>query len=422
MSPPPASSRAESDLDSTAELPVLDPAGAAAPAADEDHVRTDTWAMAPAARALAAGVDADAVHQLEAKLQSTSDELQSVSKELHEARELLASRGERVVELERARDEGHAALAAAEQRAAALEQRVAALNTELAQRHAGEGPQAARLEESHQARLAAERRAEATDQELAQARALASGAAERAAQLQRRLEQHETDNRVQRNHEVELQQAVLAQGRAHAASMMEDLHCERARAMSYLESLQSLEGRRLIAEGVITDLQHEAEVREADLQHLAREVAGKDGRARELTAELEQRAARIAQLEQQLNASAAALQRRDTQRGDARTQAQGLQASVARLQAEIGSVGERRQALELQLEQNHSAVSQHLAELQRLRSERSELSTALESARSVLTSFSPARMAAMSMPNCEWAGSTETTERMASPAAPRATL
>src|SRR5215831_5069852 len=108
VSPPPASSHAESDLDSTAELPVLDPAGAAAPAADEQHIRTDTWVMPPEERKLPAAVDEDSVRELEAHLHSTSNALQSVSQELHEARELLTGRTERVAQLERARDEAQA--------------------------------------------------------------------------------------------------------------------------------------------------------------------------------------------------------------------------------------------------------------------------------------------------------------------------
>lgn len=398
MSPPPASSHAQSDLDSTAELPVLDPAGAAVPAADEaQHTRTDTWVMPPGERKLPSGVDADSVRQMEANLQSTSAALQSVSQELHEAQELLAGRGERVAQLERARDEAQATLAAADRRAAVLEQRLAALNAELSQRQAGEGQHAAQFDEARQTRLAAEERAAAAEQELARMRPLLSSAGERAAELQRRLEQHESEHRAQRDQQLEQQQALVIQGRAHAAGMMEDLHSERARAMSYLESLQSLEGRRLIAENLITELQHEAEAREADLARLARELTSHNGRERELNAELEQRAARITRLEQQVSSSAAMLEQRDSQVRDARTQAEGLQASVTRLQAEITSADERRQALEGQLEQNHDAVSQQLAELQRLRAERGELNTALESARSAATTAAEAATARVTL-------------------------
>jgi hypothetical protein len=47
LTPPPAST--ESDLETTAELPVLDPPGAVA-AAEEAHGATDTWAALPQLR------------------------------------------------------------------------------------------------------------------------------------------------------------------------------------------------------------------------------------------------------------------------------------------------------------------------------------------------------------------------------------
>src|SRR5215831_13059273 len=128
--PKPASSKASPDLDSTAELPVLDPAAADTPAANNATVRvgppddpqatTDTWALTPAARAAlgAAAASAEERRQQESELQSRTAALQ-------EAHERLASHGKRLLQLERARDEALTAQAAAAQRAATAEQRAA---------------------------------------------------------------------------------------------------------------------------------------------------------------------------------------------------------------------------------------------------------------------------------------------------------
>src|SRR5215469_6914793 len=208
--PPPKSARAD-DLESTAELPVLDPAGAAT-AAEDTHTDTDTWAPPLGARTVpAAPADSERVRELERNLQSMSLSLQSAAEQLHDTERLLVAKDERLRQVERARDEALQTLAATEKRTASLEQRAAVVA-----------------------------------QELAQARARADAAAERAQQAEQRLEERDSDECAQRAREQEQQQVLVAQGRAHAAGMMEDLHHERARSMSYLETLQTLEGRRRI--------------------------------------------------------------------------------------------------------------------------------------------------------------------------------
>src|SRR6516225_5731027 len=133
MPPRSAASQANPDLDSTAELPVLDPPATAAtetptatveiakPSADDRHASTDSWPLAPPPRtALAvAAASADARRRHEA-------ELQSRAKELRETQERLAAHGKRLLQLEHARDEALAAQAAAAQRAAGSEQRASA--------------------------------------------------------------------------------------------------------------------------------------------------------------------------------------------------------------------------------------------------------------------------------------------------------
>jgi chromosome segregation ATPase len=387
-STPPVVERAEPELDSTAELPVLDAAATAA----QEHPpgRTDTWVMPPPTRealTAAAGVN-DEMRQLEASLRS-------VSVTLRETQELLATRGERLAQLEREREEARAALAAAEQRSGAL-------TAELGQQQAAAAQQALQLAEARQAITAAEERSAAAERraaalaaqleqreadaarhavQLEESRQAHTTAEQRARQLERRLEEHADEQRTQRSQELEQQQAQAARNRAQAASLMEDLHYERARAMSYFESLQTAEGRRLIAEGLVVQLQQEVDAHAHDAARLGRELTGRDSQARERDAELAQRAARVARLEQQLSAFTAALAERDTQLRDARQEAQALQSGLTRVEAEMSAGAERLRTHEELAEQHRAVGAQQQGELQRLLSERTDLSAALATAR-----------------------------------------
>ena len=360
MPPRTVASQTNPDLESTAELPVLDPPAAAAPAAptvtveiaeypaDERHAGTDTWPLGAPARAALAAAAASAEER-----RRYEAELQSRTQELRETQERMAAHGKRLLQLEQARDEALAAQAAAAQRAAGGEQRA----------------------------TAAEQRAAAAETELAETRASLGAARAHAHALQQRLEQQQNDNQTQRARELAQQQALATERRAHTAAVMEDLHHERARAMSYLESLQALERRREIAEELVTDLQREADTRAAEVVRFARERAERDERSRTQDTELAQRAARIAQLEQQLSTLTTALAQRDTQLQDGEQQAEGLRASVARLQAEINAGSERLRALEAQLAQHDSSAGQQREELQGLRNELAGANAALEAAR-----------------------------------------
>ena len=408
--PPPASSHAGSDLDSTAELPVLDVAAPAAsattttakfPAAgtEDPLAATDSWALSPAARAALSAAAATAEEQRQQQL-----ELRSRTNALKEAEERLASHAKRLLQLEQARDEALASQAAAAQRAASaeqraasaeqrtasveqrlaeLEQRAAKLRSELAQRQGAATQNAARLEESARALAAAEQRAAAASEELARARALVSASGARAQELQQRLEQEqqESDALAQRTREREQQQALSAAGRVHAAGMMEDLHNERARAMTYLESLQTLERRREISQHLVTDLHHEAEARAAEVVRLTSELAASGERVLRQEEALTQGAARIAQLEQQASTLTTMVTQRDAQLQDHHEEAQGLRTSVARLQTEIHAGAERVRALEEQSAQRDSSDTQQQDELQRLLSEIAGLNGVVEAAR-----------------------------------------
>jgi chromosome segregation ATPase len=364
----PAPAAAESDLDSTAELPVLDAATGAAAPADEAYPSTDTWTMPPALRTAPAAAAA-------AREPGPGDaQPHSLAAKLREAEELLASKSERLTQLERARDEAYAARAAAEQRAAGL-------SAQLAEQQAPAAEHAAQLDEALLARAAADKHLAQLGEELAQTRALLSAAVAHEEQLQHRLDEQESSRRAQYAEEIERHKAQAARGRAHNAGLMGDLHLERARTASYLESLRCVEARRLIAQELLTDMQREADARETEVERLARELAGRDGHARGLDAELAQRGARIARLEQQLSAATNALSQSDAQLHDARQQSQWLQLGFTRLQTELTASGERQRALEALVAQHTAADRRAQEALQRLQAERAELSSALESAR-----------------------------------------
>src|ERR1700680_4801204 len=336
MSSPPAKSDAESDPERTAEqsapeppaaLPVPAPAAYAA-AGEHPQSRTDTWiAPPPAARPAEAPPPADAAEARQAQLTK-----QAPSAKLRETQELLASKGARLTQVERARDEAHAARTAAEHRAAQLD-------AELGQ---GRAELAFQLDDVRGARAR-------FDEQLAQARALLSAASARGDELQRRLEEQESATRTPRAQEHERQQRG-AQDRAHAAGIMSDLHRERSRALSYFESLQSAEGRWMILEGLVTDMQRQAEERERDLARVVHELTDRDAHARELDAELAQRAAHITRLEQQVSSFATGLAQRDTPLRETRHEAQGLQGSVAALRTQLAAVSERLRTLQARAE------------------------------------------------------------------------
>jgi len=412
---PPASPPAASDLDSTAELPVLEvPAPAASTPATTAKVAasgtgdplatTGTWTHPLAEPAASSAAAASGEEQRRQQL-----ELESRTTALREAEQRLASHGKRLLQLEQARDEALASQAAAAQRAASAEQRAASaeqrataaeqrtasveqhlakleqravrLSAELSQRQAAAAQNAARLEESARALAAAQQRAAAASEDLAQARAVVSTSGARTQELQQRLEQQESAVRAQHTRELEQQQTLATAGRAHAAGVMVDLHNERARAMSYLESLQTLERRREIAQHLVTELNHEAEDRAAELVRLTRELASRDELAHRQEEALTQRVGRIAQLEQQLSTLTTMVTQRDTQLQDQHHQAQGLRSSLARLQAEINAGTERVRALETDSAQRDSSERQQRDELERLRSEMVSAYAALEAAR-----------------------------------------
>jgi chromosome segregation ATPase len=425
LTSPPAAN--ESDLDSTAELPVLDPPAAAAAA--PEHSATDTWAALPQLRP-------EAQQQLEATLER-------LSAELRVAQQLLQTKGDRIRELEQEREEARAALAAAEQRAVASgtaaagqeaalaeqaeqlrhltqarlasEQHAAALAAELGRVRAG-GESTS--EELTELRRAAEQRAAQLDAELkrlqlaatqhsaqfaeltqagaqagqrirelevqlAGARGEASAASVRATQLEERVREQEGAAAAQHKRQQTEEQTRALRERARAAHLggiMHDLHEERARAAASLESLQTMSLRRSVFEEQVLELQDEAQTRGRDLARVAQELVLAEQRLRDQDAELKQRAAQVAQLERQVTSSVTALEERDSQLLSGQRDSRTLADSVQLLQAQLDASGERIRALSAVAEQHHSSETQRKSELSRLLSERVQLTSDLENA------------------------------------------
>ncbi len=416
LTPPPVSP--DADLESTAELPVLDPPPAVN--VDDEHSSTDTWASFPPLRP-------EPERHLEATLEAMSAELRS-------AQQLLQAKSDRLLQLEREREEAQAGTLAAQERAhelnaqlaqlqaaaaghakelgeltqaraaseqhaaglaaelahlraggdAAAEQRAAHLDAELARLQAAATAHTAQFAELTQARAAAEQRLGQLAGELAAAREELTVVSDRNAQLEQRLTQAARDAEQQQARaaraEAERTQRERAQA-AHGAAVITDLHEERKRAMAYFESLQTVNTRRDVFENLVTDLTQEARVRESDLTRLAQELAAREARVREQDSELAARAARLTRLEQQVTEFGSALAERDTQLRETRREGAALQSSIARLQAQLEASGERIRALTAVTEQHSTSESQRKSELGRLLAERVELTTAVETAR-----------------------------------------
>ena len=298
------------DLESTAELPVLDPAfdpeleGVQARAeADADAHHATTWVMP---HAVGAAVPDPGADEMRRRLESS---LQNLYARLRETQELLVAKDSRLIDLEQALQEAHAARAAAEERAVQAA-------ADLALAHESSGHERSRLRAAHDehrsalelearsVRSAAAQTASAHGSELSEARAQLARATERAAHLAQALEASEASARARDNAAQAHRQALTTSERAHAATLR-DLHAERQRTAEYFETLQRAEHRRAISQSVIWDLQHEHAGQEASVRRLTRELAGHEARRQERDAELARRAARIEKLEQQLRTGAA---------------------------------------------------------------------------------------------------------------------
>jgi chromosome segregation ATPase len=381
----PSAPRAAEDLEATAELPILDPAGTAV--AEEAVARTDTWA-APAEQPAAPAETTDP-----AAVQSLDLDSRALSAAMREIQERLANKNERLRQLEEERDGERAARASAEQRTAELAGQVAQLEAaaaraaaqlaEATQSRTTAEERAARLqEEQARAQAAAEHRGEQLNNDLTQALSLASAANARAAQLEQSHEAQWRSVREQHARELAARQALAEGERSRAERAVADLREERVRAANYLEALQTTESRRLISEELAIDLQREIQARENEVAGLTRRLADGAARLRQQEADAARHAARITQLEQQQAALGATLAQRDAQLQESRNEGQGLQHRFARMQAELSASNERVRTLAEQAEQHRIAAARHQEEVQGLHAELARRDAALAAAQS----------------------------------------
>ena len=378
--PAPGSPPHESDLDSTDELPALDPK--AYEAASRNRL-ADTWVQPGlkvegpegAPRGVAGG---------------TEDPLQTAVANLREAQDLLTSRSARLADIERALEEALRAHAGAERRVEQLDAELSQARTAAGQREteraaaeAEARTAAERRETQHAAELAEVRAAAAQRQaelgeELARARAAAGqqagDLAEELAAVRRAAEQREAQ------HARELADEKIA-GEQRALPLLGELQEMRARAASYFESFQSAERRRSLFEGLLSDLQDEVDAHESGRARLARELAGRDVRAGELESDLSHRAARIADLDSQVSTLGAALQQRDVELTRLRAVEASLSAALEAARAATATVTTRAGEHETALTEVRTRAATLIAELAAERKRSTELDAELTKVR-----------------------------------------
>ena len=307
-----AASTAEHDLETTAELPVLDVAAYEAASAEGRTGNTDTWLIpSPAA---APEPTAEAAHEPNITIPASAlaaapsvapapavatDEkrthlevsLHALSHNLREVEERLKYKGERLSEIEKALAHANAERAVAEQRSQQL------------------------------------------TSELARARAAVAAAESRVAELQGGLQQREAANTILLAKDKQFEEKLALRDKALSV-VQRDLTAAQALAASYLESLQSTEGRRGIFQEISASLYWEVDERDVRIGRLEQELAASTARAKQLESRLNDRVDHVAKLEQEISGLGAKLTQGEVT----------LRRSAAERQAELDRVTAERQA------------------------------------------------------------------------------
>jgi chromosome segregation ATPase len=327
----------DSDLETTAELPVLDVAAYEA-AAGENLSNTDTWiALAPKPQELAesvrpgvapTGTD-DKRSQLEVSLHALSDNLREVE-------ERLQRKGERLAEIEQA-------LAHAQAERTAVEQHSKQLTIDLNQ-----------------------------------ARTAVAAGEDRIAELQRNLEEREASNRELRAHDKEFEEKLALRDKA-LALVQQDLTEAQARAATYMETLQSTEGRRSVFEDLSSTLHLELDERDERLARLGGQLSAAAAHARELESELRDRMARITKLEKEVSELGATVAQREEKLSEAKRASDELRQSTGELGATLTMRDERIRTLESIVTQHSTALLEREAQLDELAAGRATLTATVAS-------------------------------------------
>jgi chromosome segregation ATPase len=327
-SPASVSPAAEGELETTAELPVLDVASYEA----AHSSNTDTWVVpsplareapdddAPPAKPTAAKAAAapvapsapvanaapaadDKRRDYDARRSHLELSLHALSDNLREVEERLKRKGERLAEIEKS-------LALANGERAVAEQRIKQLESELAK-----------------------------------AQGVTTTAEARVSELQRSLEERETVNRSLRAHDKDAEVKVALRDKA-LSLVQRDLTQAQELAVTYLESLRSVEGRRGILQDLSSSLYGEIDDRDTKLSHVSGQLTAANARVRDLESKLIDRGAQLAQLERELGSLRATVAERD---GSLRATTEQRKAEQERIAAERATLIESVNSLESKL-------------------------------------------------------------------------
>jgi chromosome segregation ATPase len=310
----------EADLESTAELPVLDVAAYEATMTAQQATSTDTWVIPasalPSAPTLAAarpGAGEDQRIQIEA-------DLSALAANLREVEEQLTSKGKRLVQIEQELAESRA-------ERVAVEQRVVALKAELIATRAGMNAGEQRLKDS---------KLNATAQ-------------------------------VTRERELELQ---LAERNRALAFAQKDVHRLEARVVGYVEVLQSMQGQRGLLESELASLDNTAREGEAQIERLDQALRAAVKRGDDFAAKLAMRERRLQTVEQESSALTAALAQRNEQLENSERAQLKLHESVAELTESLAARSERVIELEMDAVRHDESFGELQREMERLVRER----------------------------------------------------
>jgi chromosome segregation ATPase len=362
------------DLETTAELPVLDVAAYEAAVSDERTGSTDTWHMPAPLQAAAPATPAPngvAAAQADERTMRLEFDLRSLSENLRDLEGRLTRKGERLIELERELASTRAERAAADERAAKLLKDAE--------------------ERAVEAMRAAEERATSLVAELATARTELAAAQARATDLQGRVEQFQVTVRTHETRDYEAAK-TLALREHEMVTLRSDLQEAEMRAARHLEALQSLEARRNIFDEQLLSLDSELGERDTQIAKLRAELTTELTRARDLTTNVGDRQQRIQALEREVASLAASLGQRTVELEHAERAKAKLQESVTSLSETVGARVERIRALESAATNHSESFAQRLQDIDRLTRERdaatakaSALDAALASANTALT-------------------------------------
>ncbi|HEY5101631.1 MAG TPA: FHA domain-containing protein [Steroidobacteraceae bacterium] len=360
----------DEDLDSTAELPVLE----VADMAPEHAASTDTWIIPSGMTALAAAPADPSAEDRSIQLEIN---LRALSTSLKDVEERLTRKGERLNELER----------------------------ELASTRAE--------------RAAADERALTLMQELAQTQASLAATEVRNEELRLSMESQDAVARSLRTREIDLDAKLAVRERAVNAAQQEVRELQN-RNTGYLETLRSLEGRRSIFDGLLRGLDHDVSDRDARLTRVQRDLASRTQDLRDLRAQFEDRNERVAVLEKDVNDLGAALAQRDEQiREEMRLGAERnesnitLTATVAARDASIAALTAAALAQSENLAELQRELDRAITQTQTQAKELSTLEAALAAANLRIAEEEAAAVAALALRNTMESAIAEQRQRLA---------